>query len=99
MILEKLRNRLLAPAEQSTPGMTSPPAGDSGKIAAQADDLDEIKKAVEDAAAVSGGLWLSFVFVLFYIAVAAGAVTHTDLLLENPVKLPFLSIELPLTAF
>jgi hypothetical protein len=38
-------------------------------------------------------------FVLFYIAVAAGAVTHADLLLENPVKLPFLSIELPVLAF
>ena len=28
-------------------------------IAAKADDLEEIKKAVEDAASVSGGLWLS----------------------------------------
>jgi uncharacterized protein YjbI with pentapeptide repeats len=37
--------------------------------------------------------------VLFYLAVAAGAVTHADLFLENPVKLPFLNIELPLLAF
>jgi hypothetical protein len=28
-------------------------------IAAKADDLEEIKKSVEDAASVSGGLWLS----------------------------------------
>jgi hypothetical protein len=34
--------------------------------------------------------------VLFYLAVAAGAVTHADLCLENPVKLPFLNIDLPL---
>jgi hypothetical protein len=33
-------------------------------IAAKADDLEEIKKAVEDAASVSGGLWLSYLFVL-----------------------------------
>jgi uncharacterized protein YjbI with pentapeptide repeats len=65
----------------------------------RADDLEEIKKAVDDAAAVSGGLWLSYLFVLFYIGVAAGAVTHKDLLLENPVKLPFLNTELPLLAF
>jgi hypothetical protein len=45
------------------------------------------------------GLWLSYLFVLFYIGIAAGAVTHKDLLLENPVKLPFLNVELPLVAF
>jgi hypothetical protein len=42
---------------------------------------------------------VSYLFVLFYLAVAAGAVTHTDLFFENPVKLPFLNIELPLLAF
>jgi hypothetical protein len=68
-------------------------------IAEKADDLLEIKKSVEDAASVSGGLWLSYLFVLSYIAIAAGAVTHVDLLLENPVKLPFLNVELPLLAF
>ena len=68
-------------------------------IAAKADDLDEIKKSVEDAASVSGGLWLSYLFVLSYIAIAAGAVTHEDLLLIRAVKLPFLNVELPLKAF
>src|SRR5262249_3568709 len=62
-------------------------------------DLEEIKKAVEDAASVSGGLWLSYIFVLSYVAIAAGAVTHADLLLERAVKLPFLNVELPLLAF
>ena len=37
--------------------------------------------------------------MLFYLAVAAGAVTPADLFLENPVKLPFLNIDLPLLAF
>ena len=68
-------------------------------FAKKADDLEAIKKAVDDAASVGGGLWLSYLFVLFYLAVAAGAVTHADLFLENPVKLPFLNIELPLLAF
>ncbi|HEX3496401.1 MAG TPA: pentapeptide repeat-containing protein, partial [Methylocella sp.] len=68
-------------------------------IAAKADDLEEIKKSVEDAASVSGGLWLSYLFVLSYIAIAAGAVTHEDLLLVRAVKLPFLNVELPLLAF
>jgi uncharacterized protein YjbI with pentapeptide repeats len=38
--------------------------------------------------------------VLFYLAVAAGAVTHEDLFFEKSVKLPFLTgIQLPLVAF
>jgi hypothetical protein len=62
-------------------------------------DLDAVRKSVEDAASISGTLWFSYLFTLLYIAIAAGAVTHKDLLLENPVKLPFLNVELPLVAF
>jgi hypothetical protein len=62
-------------------------------------NLETARKAVEDTAAVGAGLWLSYLFVLFYLAVAAGAVTHADMLLQKPVKLPFLNIELPLLAF
>jgi uncharacterized protein YjbI with pentapeptide repeats len=69
------------------------------EIIAKEDDLGSARKAVEDAAAVSTGLWVSYLFMFFYVSVAAGAVTHLDLLLENPVRLPFLIIELPLLAF
>jgi hypothetical protein len=71
---------------------------DEGRPAV-AEDLEPLRKSVEDTAAVGGGLWLSYLFVLFYLGIAAGAVTHADLLLRNPVKLPFLNIELPLLAF
>ena len=84
-------------ATPSSPSVTNEP--NLPPIAADADDLKAIKKAVDDAAAVGGGLWLSYLFVLFYLAVAAGAVTHADLFLENSVKLPFLNVELPLLAF
>jgi len=69
------------------------------EIAEKADDLQAIKETVDSAATVSGALWLSYLFVMFYIAVAAGAVTHEDLLLQRPVRLPFLNVELPLLAF
>jgi len=68
-------------------------------IAKDADDLRAIRQTVDDAAAVSATLWFSYIFVMFYIAVAAGAITHADLLLETPVKLPFLNIDLPLLVF
>jgi len=71
----------------------------SSPLADKADDLDALRAAVVDAAGVSGGLWLSYLFVLFYFLVAAGGVTHKDLFLENPVKLPFLNVDLPLQGF
>jgi uncharacterized protein YjbI with pentapeptide repeats len=69
------------------------------EFASKATDLEALRTAVVDAAGVGYGLWFSYVFVLLYLAIAAGAVTHRDLLLENPVKLPFLNIELSLKAF
>jgi Pentapeptide repeats (8 copies) len=68
-------------------------------FAAKATDLDALRNAVVDAAGVGYGLWFSYLFALLYFAIAAGAVTHRDLLLESPVKLPFLNVELPLKAF
>ena len=86
------------PATALGPDATAPDP--TGKFDKQAGDLVAIRKSVEDAAAVSAGIWLSYLFVLLYIGIAAGAVTHKDLLLENPVKLPFLSdVPLPLVAF
>jgi hypothetical protein len=98
---EAARAEGLAAPPQPGAEPAAPPssARELPKIAEKADDLEAIKQAVDDAAAVGGGLWLSYLFVLFYLAVAAGAVTHADLFFENPVKLPFLNIELPLLAF
>src|SRR5246127_2277284 len=68
-------------------------------FAAKAKDLGALRDAVVDGASVSAGLWISYLFALFYFAIAAGAVTHRDLLLESPGKLPFLNVEMPLKAF
>jgi hypothetical protein len=68
-------------------------------FAERAKDLGALRDAVVDAANVGAGLWISYLFALFYFAIATGAVTHRDLLLESPVKLPFLNVELPLKAF
>ena len=58
-------------------------------FAAQAKDLGALRDAVVDAASVSAGLCLSCLFVRLYFAVAAGAVTHRELLLENSAKRRF----------
>jgi uncharacterized protein YjbI with pentapeptide repeats len=97
---KRLREWRLSRARAARMDKPAAPPDPTEKFAKEAHDLDAIRKSVEDAAAVSAGFWLSYLFVLFYIAIAAGAVTHRDLLLENPVKLPFLSdVPLPLVAF
>src|SRR5436190_138689 len=84
---------------QAAEAASATPKQKRAKLAEGANNLDSMRKAVEDAAAVSAGLWLSYLFAFFYVAIAAAAVTPVDLLLQNPVKLPFLNIELPLLAF
>jgi hypothetical protein len=44
-----------------------------------------------DAAAVSTGLWFSYIFVLLYFLIAVGGVTHRNLFLDDPIKLSFLA--------
>jgi uncharacterized protein YjbI with pentapeptide repeats len=85
------------PAPEKRNPETNP--SDAPTYSAKATDPLAWRDAVSDAATVGGGLWLSYLFVFFYLAIAAGGVTHRDLLFENPVKLPFLNTELPLIGF
>lgn len=68
-------------------------------LADKAKDLEALRTAVVDAAAVGGTLWVSYLFVLFYLFIAAAAVTHRDLFFESGVKPPFLDVALPLKGF
>ena len=69
------------------------------KLRADADDPDEVRKALDDAAGMSRNLWLAFLTFGTYLVIAVSSVTHRDLLLETPIKLPLLNVELPLVAF
>ena len=81
--------RLLTLAETSS----------TAAFAATAKDLRSLRDTVVDAAGVGAGLWFSYLFLLLYPAIAAGSVTHRDLLFESPVKLPFLGVDLPMIGF
>src|SRR6516162_8175196 len=81
------------------PRPVEPLSSTAPTLAAKADDLEALRAAVIDAAGVSFGLWVSYLFVLFYLLVAADGVTHRDLFFESPVRLPFLNVDLPLKGF
>jgi hypothetical protein len=76
-----------------------PKTSQAPPIADEAKDLKALRAAVVDAAGVSAGLWFSYIFVLLYLLIAVGSVTHRDLFLENAVKLTFLNVDLPLVGF
>ena len=74
--------------------------GRTAAFLAETRDLDPAIAYVQDAASVAQSLWLTYLGVLVYIGIAAGAVTHEDLFLQRPVRLPFLGdVPLPLVSF
>ena len=62
-------------------------------------DVEALEKSVNDLATRVSAIWVSFLIFGLYLVIAAGTVTHRQLFLEDPVKLPVLNIELPLVGF
>lgn len=80
-------------------GSARPSKSDAPEPPSKSKDLDTVRTSVADTAGVVAGVWLSYIFVLLYLFVAAAGVTHRSLFFESLVKLPFLNIELPLRGF
>jgi uncharacterized protein YjbI with pentapeptide repeats len=61
-------------------------------------DVGALERAVNDSATRVSGLWLSFVAFSAYLAAAASMISHRQIFLEDPIKLPTINIDLPLVA-
>jgi uncharacterized protein YjbI with pentapeptide repeats len=61
-------------------------------------DIGALERAVNDSAGRVSGIWLSFVAFSAYLAAAASMVSHRQMFLEEPIKLPTVNIDLPLVA-
>ena len=68
-------------------------------LVTKADDLNALRDSVVDAASVSGALWITYLGVLFYMLIAVGSVTHAQLFLKSPIRLPFMNVDLPMNGF
>jgi hypothetical protein len=62
-------------------------------------DVSSLEKALNDAASKASVLWTTFITFEIYFAIAFGSVTHRDMLLDKPIKLPVLNVDLPLVGF
>lgn len=60
---------------------------------------EELLDAANEASGQSRNMWIAFIALLAYLIVTIAGTTHKDLLLNNPVMLPFLQVEIPLFAF
>ncbi|WP_202968013.1 pentapeptide repeat-containing protein, partial [Methylocystis sp. SB2] len=56
-------------------------------------------RGVEELLGGNGGMWFSYLFVLLFMYVVVGSITHADMLMQRPVKLPLMNAELPLETF
>ena len=61
--------------------------------------IPDLLKAVNEASGKAFALWITFLTVGTYLAIAIGTTTHRQLLLAGPVKLPLLGVDLPLFTF
>jgi hypothetical protein len=62
--------------------------------------IPDLLKAVNEASGKAFALWVTFLTVGTYLAIAIGTTTHRQLLLADPVKLPLLGVDdMPLFAF
>lgn len=67
--------------------------------AQEAITAEELIDAANEASAQSRNMWIAFIAVLAYLIVTIAGTTHKDLLLNNPVTLPFLQVDIPLFSF
>jgi Pentapeptide repeats (8 copies) len=62
----------------------------------------EVKGFLDEANAASDPArtaWLAFLFLLTYVMVTLASVSHKDLLLNSPVRLPIINADIPLVGF
>ena len=62
-------------------------------------DVEALEKSLNNSATRVSTIWVTFLIFSLYLLTAATTVTHRQLFLAEPVKLPVLNIDLPLWGF
>jgi hypothetical protein len=85
--------------DQSPEGNQRASGPDAPSASDKASDLEDARSALENASDVVIPLWISYLSLLSYLAVTVGPVTSRDVFLESNLKLPILSIDVPMFVF
>src|SRR5262249_32622951 len=62
-------------------------------------DISALERSLNDSATRVSAIWVSFLIFSLYLLTVATTVTHRQLFLAEPLKLPVLDIALPLWGF
>src|SRR5215468_11722810 len=62
-------------------------------------DVAALERSLNDSAARVSTIWVTYLIFALYLLIATSTATHRQLLLEEPLKLPALNIDLPLYWF
>jgi uncharacterized protein YjbI with pentapeptide repeats/transposase-like protein len=81
---------LLAREEKASP---------NGKVLRLSEEAEKLLDAANDASGSARNSWLAFIALLAYLLITLGGVSHKDLLLNSPVKLPIINVDIPLFSF
>jgi hypothetical protein len=68
-------------------------------LAAESHDYKAVRAALDDAGSFVSGIWISLVSLGTYLVVVVWSVTHKQLFLETPIKLPLVDVSIPLYGF
>jgi len=88
------RNSLPEPEKKSAPSEASANGDSPPEVS-----TDDLLKSANTASGTARNAWLAFLVLLAYLLVTLAGVTHTKLLLNSPIKLPIILVEIPLFSF
>ncbi len=74
-------------------------AASGGKTPKPEAETEKLLAAANAASGPARNAWLAFLGLLAYLLVTLAGVTHKDLLLNSPTKLPIVGVEIPLFSF
>jgi uncharacterized protein YjbI with pentapeptide repeats len=77
-------------------GKEAGPRGEIGKFSEEANELLDEANGASDPAR---NAWLAFLALLTYLLVTLASVSHKNLLLNSPVQLPVVNVDIPLFSF
>src|SRR6185503_2560574 len=82
--------------------MSSPSLPEPARMAKPPKVSEEAKGFLDEANGASDpawSAWLAFLVLLTYVAVTLASVSHKNLLLNSPVRLPIINADIPLVGF